>query len=360
MKNDCVVFICQNKELTRERRGYYRAFAKIITTVCVPPPSQYSYENLKDIIPHNLHPILILQPEASPRLPHGLVDTKIPTACFQIDTDSFTASRMRWSMLFDYAFVFHPGFDLIFQSAGHPRAICLPHAVESDLFEEPEQERIYDVGWVGNLQGSHYSARRYYLEELRSRFRMNDISHYYSVEAMASIYKQSKIVVNISRDDYPKDANLRCFEAMAAGALLVTSKPSELAEIGLTEGIHFVTYEQKSEICEIVKFYLEHDNERTAIGSAAKSFVLKQHTYDQRVRIILDLLSQDNGKLFAPARNWDQAQVHATYLHYFAKHLQLDAVFREMREIRKISPQMAWLMIPTATKALLRSLQLSI
>ena len=62
---------------------------------------------------------------------------------------------------------------------------------------------------------------------------------------MAKIYKQSKVVVNLSRDDYLQDANLRCFEVMASGALLITPKPTELSEIGFIEGTHYVTFKTK-------------------------------------------------------------------------------------------------------------------
>jgi hypothetical protein len=358
--NNCILFICDINELNRERRGYFNGFSKITNTVCISDFNSNKIENINKLIYNDINPRLILQPEASPRLPHGLLKTKVPTACFQIDTYSGTDKRIKWSMLFDYTFVFHPGFEQFFQKAGHPRAICLPHAVEVDLFMKPEPERIYDVGWVGRLEGKHYSVRRRCIEQLKSYFKMNEVNRKYTPEEMAIIYKKSKIVVNISRDNYLEDANLRCFEVMASGALLITSKYTELSRIGFIEGIHYIGYEKEEEIPELVKFYLKLKSQRNKISRAARSLVMQHHTYDSRVKTIIDILDQDKGKLFAPARYWDNAQVHATYLHYFAKHLMLDAAFQELREIRGISRSLAWSMIPTVGKALIQALKLSL
>lgn len=356
----CVVFLCQEHELRRELKGYYDAFSKRITTVCAPLRMENGYEHLDKIIPADLIPILILQPDVA-RLPYGLVSSKTPTACFQIDTYSGLQKRLKWSMLYDYVFVFHPGFDRLFNEAGHPRVICLPHAVEAELFEpETVSNRTYDVGWVGTLQGSQNKTRKRYIEALNARFHMNELDRHYAPEEMAAIYCRSKIVVNISRDDHPADANLRCFEAMAAGALLVTANPTELADYGFIEGVHYVAFENQSDLCLKVKSFLLDDTARQGIASAGRSLVLEKHTYDRRVDTILKIRGQDQSGLFSPARQWDDIRIHETYLHYFAKHLMLDQALTEMRELRRISRTAALRMAPMIVKAFARSLQLSI
>ena len=358
--NQCIVLLCQDHELTRERRGYYRALKKRIPLVCAPLVVRNGYECLEDLLPKQLEPILVLQPEASPRLPHGLESCRIPTACFQIDTYSGTERRLRWSMLYDYAFVFHPGFDEVFQKAGHPRSMCLPHAVEAEMFCPLAQERQYDVGWVGNLKGSIYSTRRRIIKGLKSRFRMNPTDRSHSLEEMAAVYKQSKVAVNVSRDDYLPDANLRCFEVMAAGALLLTSRPTELSALGFRDGVHYASYSNDSELYEMVKHYLDREQERREIADAGRALVLEQHTYDARAERILATLTQDRGQLFAPARHWDKAEVEATYLHFYAKNLMLDSALRQIKELAAVSRGRALRGIPMVTKAFIRALQLSI
>ncbi len=65
---------------------------------------------------------------------------------------------------------------------------------------------------------------------------MNDINRHYTPEEMSVVYKQSKIIFNLSQDDYLQDANLRCFEAMAAGALLITHNPLSCPNLVLLRG----------------------------------------------------------------------------------------------------------------------------
>jgi hypothetical protein len=145
--NSTVVFLCSEDELTRERRGYFNAFSKKVHVLCIPLADAGTYEKLENLISVAVNPILVLHPDSYPRrLPQDLVRSPIPTGCFNIDTFESINRRIHFSMLSDYAFVFHPGYEVTFQAAGHPRAICLSHAVEADLFVSEDLPRIYEVG----------------------------------------------------------------------------------------------------------------------------------------------------------------------------------------------------------------------
>lgn len=345
MKTPCVVILCYEYNLIRERRGYFRAFSKHIKTIYLPTTANLQGEKIQDLIPDDLNPILLLKIEGTSFLPADIASVPIPTACFQIDTYRYTRARIYWSKLFDYAFVSHPQYEQAFQQAG-VSALCLPHAVEAELFQGPDVERIYDVGWVGSLNGKIYSIRRRYINALNDRFYMNEVDRRYSAEEMAKIYQQSKIVVNISRDDYLQDANLRCFEAMASGALLVTPNPTELADLGFIEGIHYVGFSSEADLLEKVKFYLEHPNERQTIAAQGRSLVLSEHTYDRRAEKILHLI-QNGAARNAPARRWTPAQVHQALLHYFANRHLLDASLAELKTIRQSSWAKSLFALPT-------------
>ena len=203
-----------------------------------------------------------------PFLPWGVATVNIPTACFQVDTYVYTRRRISWSMLFDLVFVFHPGYDVTFRKAGHPGAHFMPHAVEAEWVPGPELENVATKsgGWDGP-EGPVYRARARVLAELSKTFRMNEVASRYSTAELTSIYRQSKVVVNIGRDDYPQDANVRTFEAMAAGALLITALPTELSAIGFQDGVHFVGYRSEREITSIVRTYLADEAARRQIRS---------------------------------------------------------------------------------------------
>jgi Glycosyl transferases group 1 len=359
--NNTVIFLCSKDELTRERRGYFKAFSKKVHVLCIPSADAGTYEKLENLTSSALNPIFVLQPDSYPRrLPQDLARSLIPTGCFNIDTFESINRRIHFSMLFDYAFVFHPGYEVAFQAAGHPRAIFLSHAVEADLFAGEDLPRIYEVGWVGRMDGSNYSTRRRCIQKLNALFKMNDITQHHSPEEMALVYRQSKIVVNLSRDDYLQDANLRCFEVMASGALLIAPNPTEIADIGFIEGVHYISYKQESELVSIIQHYIDCESDRQRIANAGRELVFQKHTYDCHVKTILDLLTEDKSQFFAPARKWEAAKIHQLYAQYFADNLLLDAAIRELQQIRKCSHsrKLLWETLPSVIKAFLVQLKM--
>jgi len=357
MTKECIILLCDETELNRERKGYYNAFSKIMPVFCIPPETI----NIDKIISlksaEGLKPLIALHPEGSYTLPQNIENFQVPTACFQIDTYNAPLSRLKWSKLFDYVFVFHPKFDELFREHGHPKSICLPHAVEADIFQNLKESRIYDIGWVGSLVGRIYSLRRKYIQSLSQKYKMNDIDRYYQPSEMANIYMQSKIVVNISRDDYPQDANLRCFEVMASGALLITTKPTELEYFGFIEGDHYITFKSRNELHNKLDFYIQNEPERERISSNARLLVLDKHTYDQRAQTIVNVLNRDQGSLFAPARRWQKLDISKVYYDYYVKHLKLDPAIHTLNRIREISIFEYIKLLPILMKAFIRSIQ---
>jgi hypothetical protein len=334
-----ILVLCWESNLCNTLGFYARAFRRRgVRLVCAAPEFALN-GNLDDwlrLCPER--PSLIWHPEADvPFLPWGLASVDIPTACFQVDTYAYTHRRIPWSMLFDLALVFHPHYDFVFRQAGHPGAQFLPHAVDRELFSGPELERVYDVGWVGQTEGPVYRARGRILTALAKSFRMNEVTRRYSAQELTSIYRQSKIVVNIGRDDYRQDANVRTFEAMAAGALLVTSLPSELSAIGFRDGVHFVGYRNETEIIGLVRTYLADQAARRTVAAAGRELVLREHTYDNRIHTLLELIEGLAKRRCAPARAWAEERVRLAYLEYFAVHGALGCGWAELPAIARRS-----------------------
>jgi hypothetical protein len=270
---------------------------------------------------------------AFPLLPIGLEKSGVPTVCFHADTYAFTERRIRWSMVFDHAAVFHPGFAERFQGAGHPGAFLLPHAVRREFFIGPEVERDYEVGWVGQTSGPLYRARALWLPKLNQEFHSNDWTRSYTVEEVAQVYRRSRVVVNFGRDDFPEDANLRAFEVLASGALLVTSCPTELTQLGFEEGRHFVAYRDPAEISNLVKKYINDEAARAAIAAAARELVLTEHTYDRRVEELLARLTPASGRRSAPARSWPESRARLVALDFYAAHGLPGCAARQFRHV---------------------------
>jgi hypothetical protein len=202
-------------------------------------------------------------------------------------------------------------------------------------FSGTELPRIFEVGWVGQTEGPVYRARGRIVKKLANSFRMNEVVRRHSAAELALIYRQSEIVVNVGRDDYRQDANVRTFEALAAGALLVTSLPSELSAIGFQDGAHFVGYGSETEIPGLVRAYLADEAARRRIAEAGRELVLREHTYDRRVDALLAFINDMEKKRCSPARVWTEERVRLAYLDYFAGNGALECAAAELPAIAR-------------------------
>src|SRR4029077_4589277 len=106
-------------------------------------------------------------------------------------------------------------------------------------------------------------------------FRMNEWERNYSLQEVAQVYRCSRVVVNIGRDDFPQDANMRVFEVLASGALLSTSLPNELTDLGFVEGTHFIGYQHERDLIPLVRSLLDDEPKRARVAHAARVKVLQ-------------------------------------------------------------------------------------
>ena len=100
------------------------------------------------------------------------------------------------------------------------------------------------------------------------------------------IYSASRLVFNRS---IRNDINMRVFEALACGSLLVTNN---LGDNGLDElfqdGTHLATYWDGEELLDKIRFYLDREELRERLAAAGRSEALSRHTYRHRMQTILE------------------------------------------------------------------------
>jgi hypothetical protein len=315
---------------------------------------------LEDARSRNEVPDVFAHVVDTPGLPRDLQRSPIPTASLDIDSFWWTSSRVRWSMLFDHVFVWHPSLAPLYRAAGHPKVFVLPHAVDVDLFQGSSSgdSRPLDLGWVGGFGYAQYDQRRRIIHTLASRFKMNDPAKRYSKQETADIYRQSKIVVNVSRSDFPQEANMRCYEAMAGGALLLTGMPTELTEWGFREGEHFVGWRNEAEIPELVDYHLRHEHKRTEIARAGHALTMSEFTFQKCRDKMAAVFREHPNEFSAPARKWPDDDVHLIYLEYYYRYQLFEAALTEYRALRSLGAYSkgAPMMLKTLRHALKRSL----
>jgi Glycosyl transferases group 1 len=334
-----ILFLCREWDLQREPLAYVRAFRRVGIECGFVQNDCRLNESIGQLMDcSQSRPSLIIQPESDfPLFPWGLDKVNVPTACFHFDPYAYLHRRVRWAMLFDYAVIFHPGFEGAFQRAGHPNPVTIPHAVDAEFFAFPAIDRSLEIGWIGRSGRSHFKRRRRVLEMLALKFRMNDWGRMHSYEELARVYCTSKLVVNIGRDDYPIDVSLRFAEAMAGGALFITMLPSEMNVLGFQDGIHFVGVQFEDEICEVARYYLDHETERRRIAEAGREKVLREHTYDCRVKQLMGVVERNKGELFAPVRRWPEDRVRLVHLDFYVGNGRFDYAKDELAHIARVN-----------------------
>ncbi len=226
-----------------------------------------------------------------------LAELDCPTAAIQIDVHrGGMHGRIDYSRFFDHVFIAQRDYVPDFASAGHPSAHWLPLAGDPGVHYVPNLQRDIDVGFVGKL-GAPGTNRHSVLTQVLGRFSTNEIGSFYAPAEMGRIYSQSRIVFNKSIGG---DVNMRFFEAMAAGALLVTDRIgnglNQLAE----EGTHYVGYDTAEEAVAQIEHYLAHDAQREHIAQAGQLLLHQHHTYGVRLEQILQVVAA--GSCSAPAR----------------------------------------------------------
>ena len=159
----------------------------------------------------------------------------------------------------------------------------LPLACEPTVHHLQETEKVkYDIGFIGN---DTYPTRRRLLDQLGTKYnilRTNTPPGLPYSRALSSC----KLTFNCSMQF---DVNMRFFEAIAIGRLLLTDYLPE-QDMFAKQGEHYRTYTDWKDLDETVAYYLSHDLEREKIAKAGSNHILRHHTYSERLREIIKVM----------------------------------------------------------------------
>jgi spore maturation protein CgeB len=108
---------------------------------------------------------------------------------------------------------------------------------------------------------------------------------------MFRVLNASRIALNRHIDVAGDNANnMRLYEATGVGALLVTDAKRNLGDLFELDR-EVITYEDGEELIEKVRYYLDHDDDRSAIADAGQARTLREHTYAQRMEELASILA---------------------------------------------------------------------
>jgi hypothetical protein len=150
----------------------------------------------------------------------------------------------------------------------------------------PRSER-YDASFVGNVVPG--TTREQLLLAVGSVVELNDWRRPYLPTEMAGLYASSHVVVNPPANG---DLNMRFFEALACGALVVTAPISNgQAELAV-EGRDFVVadFDEPQAVASAVMAAVKRSRSASIGVAERRSLVRHAHTYDHRLRTIVSTL----------------------------------------------------------------------
>lgn len=207
-------------------------------------------------------------------------------------------------------------YDLVLSSlpnfVDHFRRLGVPSELHRFAFEPSVLSRMedrapdVDLSFVGSLSPAHKDriallealARRHNLQIWGSgaeQFPPDSVLRRchqgpaWGVE-MYQLLRRSKMTLNHHIGVAGTYANnMRLFEATGVGTLLVTDWKQNLPEL-FEPGTEVVTYRSAEECSEVVRYYLEHDDERETIARAGQQRTLRDHTYLQRMKELVDIV----------------------------------------------------------------------
>jgi putative methyltransferase (TIGR04325 family) len=193
-----------------------------------------------------------------------------------------------------------------FRNAG-AKSEYLALAFEPRILENLEYcQQIYPVGFIGGYSGHHKQgtvlletvARNipvsfwgYGIQNLPpdSRIRATYQGEVWGLDMFETL-AQTQISLNRHIDIAGRyAANMRLYEATGVGSCLVTDHKDNLHQL-FEPGREVVTYTSPEDCIEKVRYLLNHEAERKAIAQAGQARTLREHTYLQRMRELVDIV----------------------------------------------------------------------
>jgi len=241
--------------------------------------------------------LLVVERLGTRRLPLNLENTKIPRAFYALDPHLNLYWHQKYASAFDCVFTTQRSSMSAFWGKGRP-VHWLPWAVNLESVFDHSLPRTFDIAFVGRLDQRR--KRRLILEALQSRFavriwgdhRDNEIKN----QEMGRIYSQARLVVN---ESIQGEVNLRVFETLAAGAMLLTEDVGPNLQGLFTPGEDLITYGPQ-DLLEKAAYFLHHEGERRAIAKKGRERVCAQHDTLARARQFLDYLGERDWSWQAP------------------------------------------------------------
>ncbi|MEE0939168.1 glycosyltransferase [Methanobrevibacter sp.] len=142
-----------------------------------------------------------------------------------------------------------------------------------DIIKNGNSPAVYGSNWEKFIDEKYIKAQHIDSDNL--------YRHYSSCKIFLNVHGG-----NMEKLDFP---SVRMFDALACGAFIICDN---LASVESLFGGNVVRYEDTKDLEEKIEFYLKNEDKRRVMGEKGRELVLSKHTFDERVKIIVDSLRE--------------------------------------------------------------------
>jgi spore maturation protein CgeB len=121
--------------------------------------------------------------------------------------------------------------------------------------------------------------------------------HYLAELEKAKAFRAAKIVLNTFTHKETDGVNCRLFEATGCGAFVLTESRPTIPDF-FAPGEEVAVFNSREELLAQVRYYLSHAEERETIARRGYERAQRDHTYEVRLRKLLEIVGQHTGLRF--------------------------------------------------------------
>jgi len=216
-----------------------------------------------------------------------------PKVCYLIDSHLNLQMHLEWAQQFDMVFIAQREYLDDFRKSGS-KTFWLPLGCDPEVHCRHDEPKIHPVGFVGGVMPG--SRREALLTQLASKVTVHYERCFW--DDMARLFSRSRIVFN---EAVRNDLNMRVFEVMSTGTLLMTDIARNSGQDELfRDGEDYAVYRDIM-ISDVARFYLDNEELSEQIAARGQRLVHNAHTYDHRVDDLLEVALNGKSDTFSAA-----------------------------------------------------------
>lgn len=228
---------------------------------------------------------ILVAHERAHTTPDWLLSASVPRLFLSIDPIFFPDEHRLLAPCCDAVLSASRDFVDVYHRLGLQRAEWFPYAYSPAEYFPAPAEKKWDLLFVGNVIPSIHDRRSRLLNLLSTEFSVR-ITRLPRDEVSAA-YQEARIVLNIGATDR---MNLRVFEALGAGAFLLTSWADDLTP-HFEDGVDLVTFTDDT-VVDLARRYLSDDVARERVAAHGHRTASQGHTWAHRGRRLAELIDE--------------------------------------------------------------------